>query len=200
MGILTSWRGHRSPRREPISDRVWRRVVEDRPLFDGLSADEIARLRVLSTDLLAQKDIHGAAGQEIDNRVRATIAAQACLPILNLGIDYYKGWVEVIVYPDQFLPEREEVDAAGVVHITRRPLSGEAWHGGPVILSWADVQYVDHGGGVNVVIHEFAHKLDMLDGDVNGMPPLHKGMSRRQWSDAFWREYSDFCAALENGS
>lgn len=199
MGFLKSWRRERALERNPIRDRVWRRVIEDRPLFNGLTAEELQRLRELSTLFLVEKNVHGAAGQETDDLVCATIAAQACLPILNLGIDYYAGWVEVIVYPEQFVPEREVVDEAGVVHLTRRPLSGEAWLGGPVILSWADVDYIDRGEGVNVVIHEFAHKLDMVNGDANGLPPLHKEMSRRAWAETFSRDYERFCAAVERG-
>jgi len=173
-------------------------VIDVRPLFEGLSVDELTRLRYLAVSFLDEKAITGAAGQEIDDEIRFTIAAQACLPILNLGIDYYNGWVEIIVYPDQFMPLREYVDDIGVVHQTRHPLAGESWQGGPLILSWADVNYIDDGAGVNVVIHEFAHKLDMLNGAPNGYPPLHKGMQREIWAKTFTEGYEDFCRRIDN--
>ena len=173
-------------------------MIDVRPLFEGLSVDELTRLRYLAVSFLDEKAITGAAGQEIDDEIRFTIAAQACLPILNLGIDYYNGWVEIIVYPDQFMPLREYVDDIGVVHQTRHPLAGESWQGGPLILSWADVNYIDDGAGVNVVIHEFAHKLDMLNGAPNGYPPLHKGMQREIWAKTFTEGYEDFCRRIDN--
>lgn len=184
---------------QPIRERMWRRIIEDRPLFDGLGADELARLKELAGQLLDDKDVHGAGGQEIDDRVRFTIAAQAGLPILNLGLQYYRGWSEIIVYPAEFVPLREYTDDAGVVHQTRHPLAGESWLGGPLILSWADADYVDDGAGVNVVIHEFAHKLDMLNGGVNGYPPLHADMQRQTWARVFTSAYEDFGRRVDGG-
>src|SRR5258708_1127026 len=102
MGFLKSWRRLRTLEQNRIANDSWQRIIQERPLFEGLTVEEIDRLRDLATLFIAEKDLHGAAGQEIDENVRLTIAAQACLPILNLGIDYYNGWVEVIVYPDQF--------------------------------------------------------------------------------------------------
>ena len=119
--------------------------------------------------------------------------------VLNLGIEYYEGWSDIIVYPDEFVPEHEYTDEAGVVHTVREARAGEAWLSGPVILSWADVALSRGDEGVNVVIHEFAHKLDMLNGDANGFPPLHKGMSRAAWSQAFERSYADFCQRVDAG-
>jgi MtfA peptidase len=199
MNFLKSWRRKRVLGQNRIPDELWRQVIEARPLFMGLASEELGRLKDLATLFLAEKDISGAAGQEIDDMIRVTTAAQACLPILNLGIDYYNGWVEVVVYPGEFAPIHEYMDDAGVVHQTRHPLAGESWLGGPVILSWADVNYVDDGAGVNVVIHEFAHKLDMLNGDVNGYPPLHQGMRREAWAQAFTEAYEDFRKRVDAG-
>ena len=199
FGRMKSRRRERILAAAPIRDRLWRLIIEDRPLFDGLTADELGRLRDLATLFLRKKDVHGAAGLEIDDNVRATIAAQACLPILELGIDYYKGWVEVIVYPDQFVPLREYTDEAGVVHQTRHPLAGESWLGGPLILSWEDANHIDVDAGVNVVIHEFAHKLDMLNGSVNGYPPLHTNMRRDEWARFFSTAYEDFSRRVQSG-
>jgi Mlc titration factor MtfA (ptsG expression regulator) len=129
--------------------------------------------------------------------MRVCIAAQACMLILNLDLDWYRGWHEVIVYPDEFVADYEYVDEAGVAHHVREPMSGESWLAGPVILSWADAGRPDAGGGYNVVIHEFAHKLDMLNGDANGFPPLHSDMSRAEWSKTFSAAYDAFCLHVE---
>jgi len=120
---------------------------------------------------------------------------------LELGEEWYDGWSDIIVYPAQFAPEREHVDEAGVVHVTRDAMAGEAWLGGPVILSYEDVAMAAdveaRVAGYNVVIHEFAHKLDMRSGDPNGFPPLHRGMSAARWKDAFKSAYEDFCAKVD---
>jgi Mlc titration factor MtfA (ptsG expression regulator) len=190
------WRGRGARALLPEAAAV-RAVAGQYPFLAGLSAAEFARLRNLAGVFLREKSIHGAAGLELDDAMRLHIAVQACLPVLNLGFEYYRGWVEVIVYPDEFLPEIEWTDEHGVVHVTREPRAGEAWLGGPVILSWADIAPIATGEGVNVVIHEFAHKLDMLNGDADGFPPLHRDMSRAEWSAAFGDAYRDFCARAD---
>ncbi len=193
------WRRERIVTRARLDAGLWHSVVASLPFLRGLTASECERLRACVVLFLHVKSIHGAGGLELDERMQLTIAAQACLLVLNLDIDYYRGWVEVIVYPDEFVPAGEYTDEAGVVHTAHEPLAGEAWLQGPLILSWADVAPADDGSGVNVVIHEFAHKLDMLNGDADGFPPLHKGMSRAAWWDAFNAAYADFCTRVEAG-
>jgi MtfA peptidase len=129
------------------------------------------------------------------------VAAQASILVLELGLEWYEGWSEIIVYPGQFAPEREIVDEAGVVHVVNDPMAGEAWLGGPVILSYEDVAMTSDAharvAGYNVVIHEFAHKLDMRNGDPNGCPPLHAGMTLAAWRKAFSGAYADFCRRVD---
>ena len=172
-------------------------TVAQYPFTRSLGASELTRLRELVTLFLHEKGVHGAGGMVVRDDVRIAIAIQACILILNLGLDYYRGWVEVIVYPDEFVAEREFVDEAGVAHTIEEPMSGESWERGPVILSWADANEGGRAGGYNVVIHEFAHKLDMLNGEPNGFPPLHADMSRGDWAAAFTRAYEDFCERVE---
>jgi Mlc titration factor MtfA (ptsG expression regulator) len=128
--------------------------------------------------------------------MRVAIAAQACLPILELGLDWYRGWHGVAVYPGDFRVRRQEVDEHGVMHEWDDDLAGEAFPGGPVVLSW---DAAAHDPAMNVVIHEFTHKLDMLNGDADGLPPLHAGMDRTAWAGAFAAAYEGFCDALERG-
>lgn len=190
-GRLKRWWRERIIRRAQWDPDLWTASLAALPSLAGLDTAERERLRALVILFLHDKSIHGAAGLELDAGMRLTIAAQACILILNLDIDYYSGWSEVIVYPDEFVPTIEYTDEDGVVHTGREARVGEAWLHGPVVLSWADV--APTGDGVNVVIHEFAHKLDMLNGDANGFPPLHAGMSRQAWSQAFGHAYEDFC-------
>jgi Mlc titration factor MtfA (ptsG expression regulator) len=196
---FTKWRRNRVLRRFPLPDTTWRAAVVRLPLLRGLSAEELGRLRELATLFLHDKEIAPAAEVVLTDETRLLIAAQACLPILNLGIDWYRGWVSVIVYPDEFVPRHEYQDEAGVVHVTRDPMIGESWQRGPVILSASDAARSGECDGVNVVIHELAHKLDMLNGEPNGFPPLHPGMSAADWSRAFGEAYQDFCDRVDAG-
>ncbi len=194
------WRHNRILRCHALPTDAWESTIAALPLMNGLSPDELGRLRKLATLFLYLKDVTAAAGHYLQQDVRLKIAAQACLPILNLGLDYYAGWVSVIVYPNEFVPEHRYMDEAGVVHVTRDIMIGESWERGPVILSAADAQRSGNLDGVNVVIHEFAHKLDMLNGQADGYPPLHRGMSSAAWAQAFSRAYEDLCGSVQAGT
>ena len=180
---------------------AWNHATADYQFVRRLTVEENRRLRLIASDFLARKNIVGAAGFEVDQLVRIQIAAQACILILELDVDYYDGWREIIVYPGQFAKTHDVMDEFGVVHTTRDPLAGEAWLGGPVVLSHADVAHtenaMDRGDGYNVVIHEFAHKLDMLNGEANGYPPLHRGMSKETWKRTFLAAYLAFCKQVD---
>lgn len=171
-------------RTHPVADRAWTGGVARLNVLAGLGREELERLRAWTTLFLHTKAINGARGLRITEPMRLSIATEACLPILNLDLELYHGWHEVILYPDTFVVDHDEADAAGVIHRHRRPLSGESWQYGPVILSWADADpdSPSRRAGSNVVIHEFAHKLDMLNGAANGMPPLHRDMSVTAWA------------------
>lgn len=179
-------------------EAVWQALMS-LPLFDGLDAEERARLRELAPRLLADKAFSGGGGTEVDAGMATAIAAFAALPVLNLGYGWYEGWNEIVVYPAEFIYDGEHVDEAGVVHHVRHARSGEAWEGGPMVLSWQDVEYSGRGEGYNVVIHEFAHKLDMRSGDANGRPPLHSGMNPQGWAHDFQTAYDDLCRRVDHG-
>jgi MtfA peptidase len=197
--ILREWRRRRVLGNPPFDERAWEAVLESYPFTRPLPADERSRLRDLVILFLDEKAVVGARGLEPGPGMRLAIAAQACMLILNLDLDFYRGWTEVIVYPGEFVAEYDYVDHDGVQHHVEEPMTGESWLAGPVILSWADAERRGEGQGYNVVIHEFAHKLDMLNGDANGYPPLHAGMSRDEWTRVFERGYRDFCARVERG-
>lgn len=199
MSWFKRWRRARVLKHTAFDAKLWARIVARYPFTRALSAEELERLRELVVLFLHEKAIHGAGGMTVREEVRLAVAAQACLLILNLGLDYYRGWVEVIVYPDEFVAEYDYMDEAGVLHHVEEPMTGESWSHGPVIISWADVQEAGSGQGYNVVMHEFAHKLDMLNGEPNGYPPLHAEMQRAAWSDAFTQAYEHFCRQVDDG-
>ena len=202
MGLLRNWRRRRVLRKHAIDPVLWRRVAETLPFLDGLDQAEQRRLEQMVLVFLAEKEFAGAGGLAINDDMRLSIALQACLPVLNLGLDWYDGWVGIVVYTGDFRLERSETDEDGVVHEWRDQLAGEAMPGGPVVLSW-DAARASHDPDeddlMNVVIHEFAHKLDMRNGDADGQPPLHPGMSRQRWRAAFDAAYAHFCKAVDAG-
>jgi Mlc titration factor MtfA (ptsG expression regulator) len=159
--------------------------------FAESTNDEKTRLIRLSILFLHEKSLEGAHDLELTAEMQRIIALQACLPILNLGLDWYGGWYSVIVYPAQFIPERKYIDEYGIEHRSNAVLSGESWHRGPVVLSWEDTEHAGEIDGHNLVIHEFAHKLDVLNGAANGFPPLHRGMNVTKWVDSFSEAYND---------
>ena len=189
-------RRQRVLREASIDEAAWHRELQSYSFTRALSTDESARLRQWVILFLAEKPINGAGNLNIDNGARLAIAIQACMLILNLDLDWYKTWTEVILYPGEFVAHSEAVDDAGVVHVVEEPMSGQSWEHGTVVLSWRDVQQA--GGGYNVVMHEFAHQIDMLNGDANGFPPLHKEMSRALWAAAFNKAYEHFCKRVDD--
>ena len=174
-------------RHHPIPLDIWESLTHEADLFRGLSAVERAHLRELATLFLHRKTLRGVQGLTVTTEIGVAVAAQACLLILNLELDFYDGWTEVVIYPDAFRVARDNTTAAGLVSHEERTLSGESWLHGPVILSWDDVatDLASSRHGHNVVVHEFAHKLDMLNDRANGMPPLHADMARQQWTSIF---------------
>ena len=197
MGWFARWRRGRAAQRSPVTDAEWSAVIRRFSFLQALNADEQSRLRDLVAAFLNEKSVQGAGGLTVSRDIELVIAAQACLLVLNLDLDYYSDWVEIIVYPDEFIVDHEYTDEDGVVHHVRAPLSGEAWEQGPVVLSWEDAEAADGGDGYNVVMHEFAHKIDMLNGAADGFPPLHAGMDRALWTQTFSEAYADFESRLD---
>ena len=169
-----------------LDERVWPSLLARYRFLSGLSTQESETLRQHTAWILANKSFHGAHGLLLTPDMCRSIAVQAALPVLGLDTSLYRGWTQIVVYPGGFLVPRTETDEAGVVHESRSMMAGEAWGRGPVILSWASVLEAGKAPGRNVVVHEMAHKLDMLNGaTANGFPPLHRGMDRKQWTDVF---------------
>jgi len=185
------WREQRVLRRRAIPDDLWQLTLQRFPFLAQRSTDDLAELRRLASLFLDEKEFTGVGGFEIGNDIAVAVAAQACLPVLRLGLERYRRFVGVVMHADEVVAEREVTDEHGIVHNYDEVLAGEAMEGGPVMLSWADV----HAAGVasdwayNVVIHEFAHVLDMGDGVADGVPP---GVAREPWLSVLMPEFDRF--------
>ena len=203
MNWLARLRAKLSPRAR-IGDAQWAELLASSALFERLSADERGALRTLTERFLASKRFSGAGDHALDAQQCLAIAALASVPVLHLGFDELAGWSDVIVYPGEFRVKREHHDEhSGVVTEGDEDLIGEAWErGGPLILSWADVatDLAQPFDGFNVVAHEVAHKLDMRDGAMNGVPRLPRSIPRREWITTMQSAYDVLAGAVERGS
>lgn len=197
------WRRQRRLRvqQQPFP-QAWRRILRRRvPLVARLPAAQQLRLKQLMQVFLAEKPIIGCAGLAIDDEVRVTIAAQACLPLLGDARGFYPKLRQVLVYPGPFVVDRPAPGPAGVLQEQRQLLAGESWTQGQVLLSWQDVLEgaADPGDGRNVVIHEFAHQLDQVKGHANGAPPLRGRADYARWSAVMQQEFSALQARVAWG-
>ena len=184
-----------------ITAAQWAEAFEALPLISVLSADEKQRLRALTILFLHRKKFEGAHNLVVTLPMQLIIAMHACLLILELGIDWYDGWTTLIVYPSGFAPKRVVRDEYGVEHVVQSSLAGEAWHRGPVVLAWDETEVAGVIDGHNLVIHEFAHKLDLKNDVANGFPPLGSEMDAAAWSRAFSAAFENFqhqCSAGNN--
>ncbi|MDD0842986.1 zinc-dependent peptidase [Pseudomonas sp. Gutcm_11s] len=198
MWSFRAWRRRRILSRSPYTTRHWHEVRARLPILDGLSEAEEQRLFQRAILFLHHKRLTALPGVELNEADRLTLAAQAELPLLHLAdLDWYQGFHEIVLYPDDFVSPQRHRDASGIEHEWDDERSGEAWHQGPVIMAWPGVQ---SGGGwdaYNLVIHELSHKLDMLNGDANGLPPLHRDMRIGDWAGAMQAAYDEMNAALD---
>ncbi len=165
------------------------------PALRGLDGDRLARLRRLATLFIHDKDWLGAHGFALDDWMLTRIAAEACLPILELGLDSYRHWRTLVVYESNFLAEHEVVDDdTQVVHVSRSEMQGESWQRGPIVLSWQAIEHPE-ADDVNVVIHEMAHSLDR----GRGAPPLPRGLSAAEWRETLTDAFERLQHALDAG-
>lgn len=195
---LRRWWPH-PPAAPPIAADSWQTAVSALPILDRLTPGDLEQLHCLASAFLSEKLFEPAGGMVISETVRIRIAALAALPVLRLGLGWFRDWRTLIVYPGQFVRPRSELDGSGVMHEWQDILGGESWQRGPVVLSWTDVMASGRGEGYNVVIHEMAHKLDMRNGAPDGFPPLPQALPTRRWTEAFSAAYADFGWRVERG-
>ena len=199
MWSLNEWRRQRILAQHPVAEDVWHDVRQHLSILDGLDDAQDKWLRESSVLFLKQKHLTPMPGVELTEEGELLLAAQAQLPLLHLGdLDWYQGFHEIILYPDDFKSPQRHRDASGVEHVYDGEHSGEAWQQGPVILAWPGVQASGGWEGYNLVIHELAHKLDMLNGDANGLPPLHADMRVSDWAEVMQAAYDDLNRQLDH--
>jgi Mlc titration factor MtfA (ptsG expression regulator) len=184
---------------------VWEDIIQRNVAhYCMLDNTERTHLQELIRVFIAEKDWEGCGGLELTDEIRVTISAQACLLLLGLPHNYYENIQTIIVYPSTVVPPQRKL---GVFEITLAPVEGplpilgQAFQQGPVVIIWDAAL---HGGrhpesGHNVVYHEFAHKLDMLDGAADGTPPLRDRAEYRDWVQACSREYLRLRHDAEDG-
>lgn len=203
--MLLRWLRRR--RRAEISSKPfpaeWSRILSSNVVhFQYLSEQQQARLQTLVQIFVAEKNWEGCRGFEINDAVKVTTAALACLLVLGLDEIYFDNVLSILMYPDSYVANDVEITRAGVVIERGQPRLGEAWWRGPVILSWPEVLA---GGrrdtpGHNLVIHEFAHQLDMMNGRmVDGTPPMESSDQLRDWVDVLEPEYRYLVRTCRSG-
>jgi Mlc titration factor MtfA (ptsG expression regulator) len=178
--------------REQPFPAAWRAILKRRvPYVRALPADLQLQLKKHIQVFVAEKAFIGCGGLRITDEIRVTIAAQACLLLLNGPRNYYPGLRQILVYPDSFVVQRSHTDEAGVAHHGHDVLAGESWSDGQIILSWHDTVQgaASPDDGQNVVIHEFAHQLDQETGVANGAPRLARREHYARWSQVLGTEY-----------
>jgi Mlc titration factor MtfA (ptsG expression regulator) len=185
--------------RHPIPERLWAAALQSIPYAAQLAPDRRRRLRDLTTLFLLDKHFSPAHELIVTDAMRVCVAIKACVPVLELGIGYYSGFKGVVLYPADFRVREQQQDEAGVVHEMVSDLCGQSLSHGPMVLSWGAIAAESAEGGQDLVVHECAHKLDMLTGDADGFPPLHRDMSARAWTRAFRAAYDSLCDEVDAG-
>ncbi|WP_281782172.1 zinc-dependent peptidase [Lysobacter auxotrophicus] len=179
---------------------MWHAAQARVPWLRALDTQRDARLRELAARFLHEKAITPIGELTLDDEQRVSLAALCCLPLLEFGAEGLRGWSQLIVYPDAFRVNRTHVDAAGVLHEWEDELIGEAWETGPMILSWADIvaDCEDPEAGFCVAAHEMAHKIDALDGALDGTPPLPRAW-QKEWARDFQVAYDRLAKQVDRG-
>ncbi|MCB1706367.1 MAG: zinc-dependent peptidase [Halioglobus sp.] len=196
---ITRWRAQRL-RSKPFPP-AWLAIIEaSLPVYPMLSQEEQDRLCQLVKLFIAKKRFYGCGGVVITDEIRVTIAAQACLLLLNKGWSVYPKLTAILVYPSAFRVDRDEHQADGTVVSGSHGLLGESWHNGRVILSWDDVErgVSDFSDGHNVVLHEFSHQLDAESGSMDGAPALRSN-SYQSWAKVFSENFEDLKFRYDHG-
>lgn len=189
FNLLRGWWEDRRIRRMGFSTAQWESAIADWPVMQRYTGSERDALRDMTFRFLVRKKVVSGGGFQVTETMSLKLATMACVPVLHLGLHWYDHWYTLILYEDAFVPNHPYRSDDGVVHARGPGLSGEAWYRGPVILSWQAIceagTDTHHGKAGNVVIHELAHKLDMLRDGANGSPPMHPDMRPGEWHDTF---------------
>ena len=198
FGFLDRFRRTTEP---PRSTPATRAAAERLAAWSWLDDDRRDRLVADGGTLARELRWEAAQGFDVDDEIRSTIAVHAALLTLELGVDSYRNVSSVIVHPSTIELHGEHSIGHGLVADEPVDLSGEAHHRGPVLIAWDTARYQARhpDRGHNVILHEFAHHLDMLDGWVDGMPPLRSRAQATEWQRVMTDEYERLRAASDEG-
>ncbi len=198
MWSFSKWRQQQILKHTPVEAGTWQRLFDSLPVLAGLDSGRQQRLQERSLLFLHDKRLTALGGLAPTPEERLRLALQAQLPVLELPeLDWYQGFHEILLYPTDFQCPQKHRDSAGVEHCRDRRLSGETWLQGPVILAWPGVLASGQWNGYNLIIHELAHKLDLLNGSADGFPPLHDDMRPADWTRSFQGAYDQLNHQLQ---
>jgi len=202
------WRRRRVLEARAIPDALWLETLRGWPFLRHRPLEDLLKLREMTSLLLDRKEFSTAGGLVLDDAMAVAVAAQACVPVLHLPgeLDWYDGFVGIVLHPSEVVVPRQWHDEDGVVHSGDEVLAGEAIEGGPLMLSWQDVRLGGREGhddgtdadlAYNVVIHEFVHVIDMRDGAVDGMPALPTRAQRERWQAVMGEAFARHAAEVD---
>ncbi len=178
-------RQRRRTARKPLSVEQKRILEENVPLYRRLPDDLKTRLERHIQIFLFDKRFHGLQGLEVDEEIRLTVAGTACVLLLGRDDLKFAGFSTILIYPSTFVSEQRVQD--GLLEQVGRPARlGESWKRGPLVLAWDSARHgaSDIKDGHNVILHEFAHKLDEADGTMDGTPILEQKSQYVSWARA----------------
>jgi Mlc titration factor MtfA (ptsG expression regulator) len=203
--MLMRWwrrrRDERALRQRAIPDALWLDTLHRLPFLKYRPLADLLQLRADCARFLDRHEFSGAGGLVITDEMAVAVAAQACLPVLHLDLAAYDGFVGIVMHPGEVRAQRQWTDDDGIVHEGHEDLAGEAMAGGPVMLAWSEVAASGETAamGYNVVIHEFVHVIDALDGEADGVPPLPDRAARKHWLDTLEPAHARLCADVDAG-
>lgn len=194
-------RRRKTLRAKPIPEEWPNWIAKNFALWNRIPEDDRREILTHIHVFLAEKNFEGCNGLDVTDEMRVTIAAQACLFLLHRKHDYYPSLLSILVYPEPFVTEMEEVDEAGVVTEVVEDQAGQTWSQGSLILAWDEVVEGgrDLSDGFNVVLHEFAHQLDLENGEIDGVPRLESNRHYANWIGAFSNALDTFRDDLDRG-
>ncbi len=182
---------------------LWQATIENNlPIYSRLSPDQRRQLQGYIQVFLAEKQFIGCNGLQITEEMKLTIAAGACLLLLNNRGKYFPNLRSILVYPSVYWVDAKTSMGGYVVQEQRVARLGESWTYDQVVLSWERVQQDTHNwkDGHNVVLHEFAHQLDQEDGSAEGVPVLPQKADYDVWAKVMTLEYQQLCKKTEQGA
>ena len=198
--------GLKKRRREKLRQKPlpwnWLQIVRQNvPIYNRLSPADQAELNGHIQVFLAEKEFEGCGGLQITDKIKLTIAAQACVLLLHRQTDYYPGLSSILVYPQAYIAAHSRHLESGVVVEGDEVRLGESWHRGSIVLSWEDVQEEARSSrhAQNVVLHEFAHQIDISGGKGDATPILRNRSSFLAWASTLQKGYEKLCADVNVG-